>query len=112
MEGFEHAHMENIMNSGTWRQAETICNFTNPFSDLEWSGILGTEFSSCARLQSSCMSIQQAKPYTVIDVELQWSMVDIIVALGMFLSLKKSFFDIGYERVTFLEKCVHRCCAC
>jgi len=52
--------------------------------------------------------MEEPKQHPVADVELQGTVVAIVVALGVGLSLEKAVADIGEEGVSVLQKSVHR----
>ena len=87
MEWLQDSDVEHVMDASPSRELELVCDVANAFQDLVWPCVPWTQLSAVAWQECLCWPVEHAKPYPVAHLELQVSVVSIIVVASVLLSL-------------------------
>jgi hypothetical protein len=88
-ERLEDAHMEHIMNAGTFRKLEPICHLANAFQDLERTSVLGAQLAGAARCNRLVVA-EQPEQHPVTHSQFERSVLGVVEAACVFLGLEKT----------------------
>lgn len=91
--------MEDIVDARALWQLEVVCDVVDAFLDLERTCISWAQLAACSRDQGLSRLMQKTEPNLVADVELQATVMSIIVALGMLLRLKELVTNVIEDSV-------------
>jgi len=86
-ERLQDADVEHVMDASPSRELELVRYCANAFQDLVWPGVSWTQLPAAAWQECLCWPVKNAKPYPVAHLELQVSVVSIIVVASVLLSL-------------------------
>jgi hypothetical protein len=100
-EHLEHPNMEDIKDVCSVGELQAV-GLADTFQHLERPSIVWDELSFGSRHQGLCWAMQEPELDPVVDVELQWLMINNIVALGIGLSLQEAVTDVSKEGVVVL----------
>ena len=87
MEWLEQPHMEDIMNTSTCRQDESVGHIANALSHLVWSKKLRPKLATALHLERSHWTMKKAQPNPLTRLKHNRPMAPIIHQLVMLLCL-------------------------
>ena len=87
MERLEDADVEDVVNAGAVRKLKAVGDVADAFQHLERPGIARAQLPTRPGSQGLSGAVEEPQPDPRADVELQGSMMCIVVALGVGLRL-------------------------
>ena len=87
--------MEDVMETGTFRQSKAIGHQSNALLHLEGAGVAWPELAHGLGLKRSRWLVKKTEPHPVTHRKLQLAMVVVIVALGILLRLVETLAHLS-----------------